>query len=79
MKSIFAKIIIIIIRGYRLLLSPWLGNHCRFHPSCSTYALEAVEHHGPIYGLWLSTKRIAKYHPWHQGGCDPVPRKSQNE
>ena len=69
------KILIVLIRGYRFLLSPWLGNQCRFYPSCSRYAIEALELHGATKGLWLSGRRIMRCHPWHDGGHDPVPPK----
>ena len=58
---------------YRYLLSPWLGRHCRFEPSCSRYAIEAVEKHGAGQGGWLATKRLLRCHPWCAGGYDPVP------
>ena len=61
------------IKLYRLLLSPWLGTSCRFHPSCSRYAEQAIEQHGVIKGSWLAVKRLGKCHPWHEGGIDPVP------
>jgi len=61
------------VRAYRLLLSPLLGNHCRFYPSCSTYCIEAVERHGPLRGLWFTLKRLGKCHPLHPGGVDRVP------
>ncbi|MEX2164356.1 MAG: membrane protein insertion efficiency factor YidD [Sulfuricaulis sp.] len=67
------QILIGIIRGYRYLLSPWLGNHCRFYPSCSQYAVESIETHGTACGLWLAARRLARCHPWHPGGYDPVP------
>jgi putative membrane protein insertion efficiency factor len=73
MRSVFSKTIIVLIKAYRLVLSPWLGQQCRFHPTCSQYALEAVEQHGPYRGSWLSIKRLASCHPWHVGGIDPVP------
>jgi len=66
--------IVMLIRGYRTFVSPLLGPQCRFHPSCSAYALEAVQTHGPIAGSWLALKRILRCHPWHPGGLDPVPR-----
>ncbi len=72
------KILIALIRGYRYLLSPWLGNHCRFYPSCSRYAIEALELHGPIKGLWLGGRRLLRCHPWHDGGLDPVPPRARN-
>ncbi len=69
------KILIIIIRGYQLLISPWLGSHCRFYPTCSEYALIAIKTHGAFRGLVLSIKRIFRCHPWHPGGFDPVPER----
>ena len=62
-----------LIRLYQLLLSPFLGNRCRFHPSCSHYALEAVRRHGALKGCWLAMKRLGRCHPFHPGGFDPVP------
>ena len=64
------------IRLYRALLSPLLGPRCRFAPSCSAYAVEAIERHGIARGLWLALRRVARCHPWHQGGYDPVPPAS---
>jgi putative membrane protein insertion efficiency factor len=61
------------IHAYRLALSPLLGPRCRFYPSCSAYALEAIERHGPLRGLALALRRLARCHPWHPGGYDPVP------
>lgn len=63
----------ILIRTYQLTLSPYIGRQCRFHPSCSNYALEAVEQHGAIKGGWLAAKRLGRCHPFHAGGFDPVP------
>jgi putative membrane protein insertion efficiency factor len=68
-------LIIQLIRGYRYLLSPWLGSHCRFYPSCSSYALTAVERHGALRGSWLAVQRLLRCHPWHDGGVDPVPER----
>lgn len=62
-----------LIRTYRFLLSPWLGQHCRFQPTCSDYALQAIERHGSLRGTWLAVRRLSKCHPWHAGGFDPVP------
>ncbi|MFZ9037253.1 MAG: membrane protein insertion efficiency factor YidD [Gammaproteobacteria bacterium] len=67
------KILIILIRAYSYLLSPFLGNNCRYTPSCSQYASEAIETHGAMKGAWLAVRRIGKCHPWHAGGYDPVP------
>ena len=61
------------IRAYRYLLSPWLGSACRFTPTCSAYAIEAIETWGPGRGCWLALSRISRCHPWCQGGHDPVP------
>lgn len=66
-------ILLALIAGYRLLLSPFLGANCRFYPTCSAYAAEAVERHGALRGSWLGVRRILKCHPWHSGGLDPVP------
>ena len=63
----------ILIRAYQLAISPLLGPRCRFYPSCSQYGLEAIEAHGALRGAWLTVKRIARCHPWHEGGFDPVP------
>lgn len=68
-----SKIIITIIRAYKLLLSPSIGMHCRFTPTCSTYALQAVQMHGALNGSYLTMKRILKCNPLCKGGCDPVP------
>lgn len=62
-----------VIHAYRYLLSPLLGAHCRFYPSCSAYALEAIDVHGPLRGSMLATGRILRCHPWHPGGIDMVP------
>ena len=62
-----------LIRAYRLLLSPFLGQQCRFHPSCSAYCEEAIRTHGGLKGLWLGLRRLGKCHPFHPGGVDPVP------
>jgi len=62
-----------VIRGYQLLLSPLLPPSCRFTPSCSQYALEAVTRHGALRGSWLAARRLARCHPFHPGGFDPVP------
>ena len=61
------------IRAYQLCLSPWFGRDCRFLPTCSAYAIDAVERFGPVRGAWLAAKRIARCHPWGGSGYDPVP------
>ena len=67
--------LIAIIRGYQRWISPLLGPHCRFTPTCSSYAIQAIQIHGAFKGSWLALKRIVKCHPLHAGGDDPVPRK----
>jgi len=64
---------IAIIKGYQLFISPHLGQCCRFHPTCSCYAQEAIERHGAVRGLSLTTRRILRCHPFNEGGIDPVP------
>ena len=65
--------LVLLVKGYRLLLSPWLGSSCRFEPTCSRYALEALERHGALTGSCLTLARIGRCHPWCDGGFDPVP------
>ena len=67
------KFAIFLISIYKFFLSPIVGNQCRFYPSCSTYAQQAIEKHGALKGSVLGVKRICSCHPWHEGGCDPVP------
>ena len=62
-----------LVQGYRLLLSPWLGSACRFEPTCSAYALQALQRHGALGGSYLTLRRLGRCHPWCEGGCDPVP------
>ena len=71
------KLLTLLIRGYRYMISPMLGNHCRFYPTCSHYALDAIEHHGALKGTWLAGARLLRCHPWHPGGYDPVPPPKQ--
>ena len=61
------------VRGYRHVFSPWVGHSCRYQPTCSAYALEALEKHGAARGSWLAAKRVGRCHPWHEGGIDHVP------
>ena len=66
------KIMIFLILFYQLCISPLLGNNCRYYPTCSQYAIEAIEKKGIIRGSWMAVKRICRCHPWHDGGYDPV-------
>jgi putative membrane protein insertion efficiency factor len=67
------KLLLILIKAYRYCVSPLLGPCCRFFPSCSDYAAQAIDKHGAGYGGWLALKRVARCHPWHPGGYDPIP------
>jgi putative membrane protein insertion efficiency factor len=62
-----------LIRVYQYAVQPFLGRSCRFHPSCSEYAVESLRRHGVIKGLWLASRRVGRCHPWNAGGYDPVP------
>jgi uncharacterized protein len=70
------RLLVWLLRGYQLLVSPMLGQNCRFYPSCSSYAIEALEVHGAARGGWLALRRVCRCHPWHAGGVDPVPGAS---
>ena len=65
-----------LLRAYRTLISPLYGQVCRYHPSCSAYALGAVTEHGALRGVWLAVRRLARCHPWAAGGYDPVPPRT---
>lgn len=67
------RLLIALVEAYRLILSPWLGSSCRFEPTCSRYAIEALAKHGAAGGSYLTLKRIGRCHPWCAGGHDPVP------
>ena len=67
--------LISLVKGYRLLLSPWLGSSCRFEPTCSAYSLQALQTHGAAVGSYLTLARLARCHPWCAGGHDPVPNE----
>jgi putative membrane protein insertion efficiency factor len=73
LRKIFSIILIIPIKLYKYLISPILPNSCRYTPTCSTYAIEAIQKHGPIKGLYLAIKRILSCNPWGGSGYDPVP------
>jgi uncharacterized protein len=75
--SIPARLLMLPVKGWRFV-SRWLPPRCRFHPSCSAYALEALERHGAARGTWLAVRRVGRCHPWHPGGLDPVPDTPSN-
>ena len=70
------RMLIALVRGYRLLLSPWLGSGCRFEPTCSAYSLQALEQHGARHGSLLGARRLLRCHPWCAGGHDPIPEEA---
>ena len=65
--------LLLVLRGYQYAIRPLLGANCRFYPSCSDYAREAIDRHGAAKGCWLAMRRVVRCHPYHPGGCDPVP------
>ena len=77
-KETMRKIFIYLIGAYRYMISPFLGNNCRFYPSCSEYAQTAIGRFGIFRGGWLSLRRVSCCHPWHEGGHDPVPEKKDD-
>jgi uncharacterized protein len=72
------RLLIFLIACYKTCLSPFMGNNCRFYPSCSTYAEEAITTHGAIKGSYLALLRVTRCHPWHEGGVDPVPPRTHS-
>lgn len=72
-RSFPQRLLVACVRGYRFALSPWLGSSCRFEPTCSAYALDALQTHGAAAGTYLTLRRIGRCHPWCAGGPDPVP------
>jgi hypothetical protein len=66
-------LLLTLLKGYRLIVSPWYGQTCRYYPSCSAYAVAAVQRHGTVKGVWLTVRRLARCHPWCPGGVDFVP------
>ena len=73
LRQLPRRLLVTCVRGYRFFLKPWLGNACRFEPTCSQYALDALELHGALKGSALTAGRLLRCHPWCAGGCDPVP------
>ena len=78
-RSKLAWPLIQLVRLYRLAISPWLGANCRFDPTCSSYAIEALEVHGVLKGTWLAVRRIGRCHPWGGSGYDPVPNVPEDD
>lgn len=78
-SRLLARPLIALVRLYRAALSPWLGSNCRFQPTCSSYAIEALEVHGALKGSWLAARRIARCHPWGGSGYDPVPGTEKDD
>ncbi len=74
MQKIVTTVLVALVKGYQLALSPFFGQQCRFTPTCSQYAIEALQTHGSVKGLWLTLKRVLRCHPWHAGGHDPIPK-----
>jgi uncharacterized protein len=68
-----ARVLIWLVKAYQFGLSPMLGSNCRFTPTCSRYAIEALQVHGALRGSWLALRRVLRCHPWHPGGHDPIP------
>lgn len=73
--SLMALILVFALRGYQKLISPLLPSRCRFYPSCSVYAIGAIQEHGGSHGAWLALRRVFRCHPFHSGGYDPVPKR----
>jgi len=78
MRKVFAAVLIIPIRIYQYAISPLLGANCRYSPTCSAYAIQAIQEWGPIKGTWMGIKRISTCHPWGGEGYDPVPKNPKN-
>lgn len=78
MASPVKSLLLLLVRGYQLCISPLIGPRCRFYPTCSAYAMEALREYGAVRGSWLTVKRLCKCHPFHPGGVDPVPPKSDS-
>jgi hypothetical protein len=72
-RGVLVRLLLGLVRGYQLFLRPLLPPACRYQPSCSVYATEALQRHGPVQGSWLAVRRICRCHPFHAGGYDPVP------
>jgi hypothetical protein len=75
MSALLTRLLVLLVHAYRTTLGPLLGGSCRFTPSCSSYAIEALERHGPVRGICISLGRILRCHPFHPAGYDPVPER----
>jgi putative membrane protein insertion efficiency factor len=78
-SKVLAWPLIQLVRLYRIAISPWLGPNCRFDPTCSSYAIEALQMHGILRGSWLAARRIGRCHPWGGSGYDPVPKTAKDD
>ncbi|WAJ70238.1 membrane protein insertion efficiency factor YidD [Catenovulum adriaticum] len=78
-QQVLARLLIFLVKCYQVIISPLLGPRCRFHPSCSNYAIIAINRFGPAIGGWLTLKRVIKCHPFSLGGHDPVPESKPEE
>ena len=76
--TVMQRLLMGVVKAYRLFLSPWLGSSCRFEPTCSVYSLQALELHGAAAGSYLTVRRLVRCHPWCEGGHDPVPQSPQD-
>jgi len=76
---LLAKPLVWLVKFYRFAISPWLGGNCRYQPTCSNYAIEALETHGVLRGSWLAARRMSRCHPWGGSGYDPVPPANTDE
>jgi len=72
-SAVAKKILMGLVRAYQLLVSPLLGDNCRFQPTCSQYMIGAIDRFGALKGTWLGLRRLSRCHPWHEGGLDPIP------
>ena len=79
MGRALSAVLIVLVRGYQVLISPWLGSNCRHQPTCSVYMIDALVMWGPVKGTWLGIRRISKCHPWGSAGYDPVPSRSRKD
>ncbi len=78
LEAVLLQALLLPVRLYRAVLSPVMPPACRFHPSCSKYALDALTTHGPLQGSWLAVRRLMRCHPFHPGGLDPVPARTHH-